>query len=61
VLDWVTLPEIGEALRGARPGRQSSEEVTFFKSVGIAVQDVAAAGLVSRRAHEMGKGQMLIR
>ncbi|MBA2361993.1 MAG: ornithine cyclodeaminase family protein [Chloroflexia bacterium] len=61
VLDWVTLPEIGEALSGARPGRQSSEEVTFFKSVGIAVQDVAAAGLVSRRAHEMGIGQPLIR
>lgn len=61
VLDWVTLPEIGEALSGARSGRQSSEEVTFFKSVGIAVQDVAAAGLVSRRAHEMGIGQPLIR
>ncbi len=61
VLDWDTMPEIGEALTGARPGRQSSDQITFFKSVGIAVQDVAAAGLVSRRARERAIGQPLAR
>ncbi len=61
VLDWDTLPELGEALIGARAGRESSDGVTFFKSVGIAVQDVAAAGLVSRRAREQAIGQPLTR
>lgn len=61
VLDWDAIPEIGEALTDVRPGRESSDGVTFFKSVGIAVQDVAAAGLVSRRARERAIGQPLTR
>jgi ornithine cyclodeaminase/alanine dehydrogenase-like protein (mu-crystallin family) len=43
--------EIGEALIGARPGRASADEITLFKSVGVAVEDVIAAALVWRRAH----------
>jgi alanine dehydrogenase len=42
--------EIGEVVAGARPGRQSAEEITLFKSVGVAVEDVAAADLVYREA-----------
>ena len=42
--------EIGEVVAGARPGRQSAEEITLFKSVGVAVEDVAAANLVYREA-----------
>ena len=38
--------ELGEVIGGARPGRQSAEEITLFKSVGVAVEDVAAAALV---------------
>lgn len=48
--------EIGEVLAGAKPGRTSDREVTLYKSVGIAVQDVAAANLVYRRALEQGVG-----
>lgn len=48
--------EIGEVLAGAKPGRTSGDEVTMYKSVGIAVQDVAAASLVHRRALEQGVG-----
>lgn len=56
-LDWSLLPELGEVLLGRQPGRQAAEEITFFKSVGLAVQDVAVAGLVARRARERGTGQ----
>ena len=48
--------EIGEILAGTKPGRSSGSEVTLYKSVGIAIQDVATANLVYRKAlqQEMG-------
>jgi len=42
--------EIGEVIAGARPGRENAEEITVFKSVGVAVEDVASAALVYERA-----------
>ncbi len=48
--------EIGQVAAGLLPGRTSAEEITFFKSVGVAVQDVAVASLILRRAAEMGLG-----
>ena len=48
--------EIGEVAAGQIPGRQSDGEITFFKSVGVAVQDVAVASLILRRAAEQGLG-----
>jgi alanine dehydrogenase len=51
--------ELGEIAAGSKPGRQSREEVTLFKSLGLAVEDVAAAGLAYRRAREKGLGQKL--
>src|SRR5215212_654413 len=42
--------EIGEVVAGTRPGRRSAEEVTLFKSLGLAVEDVATAGLVYHKA-----------
>jgi ornithine cyclodeaminase/alanine dehydrogenase-like protein (mu-crystallin family) len=42
--------EIGEVVAGTKPGRQSDEEVTLFKSVGVAVEDLASAELVYREA-----------
>jgi alanine dehydrogenase len=41
--------ELGEVVAGTRPGRQSADEVTLFKSVGVAVEDIAAADLVYHR------------
>lgn len=38
--------EIGEVVSGAHPGRRDASEITLFKSVGVAVEDVAAAALV---------------
>lgn len=42
--------ELGEVVAGAKAARRSSEEITLFKSVGVAVEDVVAADLVYRRA-----------
>jgi ornithine cyclodeaminase/alanine dehydrogenase-like protein (mu-crystallin family) len=50
------LIELGAVLAGRHAGRTSSEAITFFKSVGVAAQDVTAAGEVLRRAREMGLG-----
>jgi ornithine cyclodeaminase len=40
------LPELGEIISGARPGRTDPDQITLYKSVGVAVQDAAAVGLV---------------
>jgi len=48
--------EIGEILVGAHPGRTSPDELTVFKSLGLAVEDLAAAEYVVRRAQETGRG-----
>jgi ornithine cyclodeaminase/alanine dehydrogenase-like protein (mu-crystallin family) len=55
-LDPETAAEVGEVISGLRPGRESAEEVTVYKSMGHAVEDAAAAGLVYRRALETGAG-----
>jgi len=48
--------ELGELLEGVHPGRQSDGELTLFKSLGIAVEDLAAAELCVARARERGIG-----
>jgi alanine dehydrogenase len=48
--------ELGEIAAGLKPGRTSNDEVTLFKSVGVAVQDVAAAGRVLAAAERLGLG-----
>ena len=48
--------ELGELLVGSRPGRRDAEELTVFKSLGLAVEDLAAASLCVARARERGIG-----
>jgi alanine dehydrogenase len=48
--------ELGEILDGRKQGRISLDQVTLFKSVGVAVQDLAAAARVFRLAREQGLG-----
>ncbi len=55
-LDASSLTEVGEVLAGTRPGRQSAEEITVYKSTGHAVEDAAAARLVYDRAKAEGVG-----
>jgi ornithine cyclodeaminase/alanine dehydrogenase-like protein (mu-crystallin family) len=56
-LDPAQATELGEVLAGRAPGRQGSEQVTVYKSMGHAVEDQAAAALVYRRALREGAGQ----
>jgi ornithine cyclodeaminase len=51
--------ELGQIVNGERPGRESQEEITFFKSVGVAVQDAAAANEVLRAAEAQGLGTLV--
>jgi ornithine cyclodeaminase/alanine dehydrogenase-like protein (mu-crystallin family) len=48
--------EIGEVLSGARPGRTNRDQVTVYKSLGIAAQDLAAAHYVYEYARRTGGG-----
>ncbi|MET7293411.1 ornithine cyclodeaminase family protein [Streptomyces griseoloalbus] len=49
--------ELGELLVGSRPGRTSPDQITLYKSVGVAVQDAAAAALVVTAARERALGE----
>jgi alanine dehydrogenase len=49
--------ELGELVAGTKPGRTSPEQITLYKSVGVAVQDAAAAALVLARARERSVGR----
>jgi ornithine cyclodeaminase/alanine dehydrogenase-like protein (mu-crystallin family) len=53
------VAELGEVVSGELPGRTSAEDVTLFKSVGVAVQDLAAGALALKRAEEMGLGTVV--
>jgi ornithine cyclodeaminase/alanine dehydrogenase-like protein (mu-crystallin family) len=48
--------ELGEVLVGSAPGRNAAEEITIFESLGIAIEDLAAADHVVRRARAEGVG-----
>jgi len=56
--EWGRVKELSEIATGA-PGRTSGSAVTLFKSNGLAVEDVAAAGFVYERAREQGTGTEL--
>jgi len=49
--------EIGEIVLGRKPGRSSPDQVTFFKTVGVAVQDAVAARVALENATKLGLGQ----
>lgn len=51
--------EIGEVAAGKAEGRKDAQEITFFKSVGNGVQDLAAAAVVLRNAEKQGTGRKI--
>lgn len=50
------LAEVGELVTGRKQGRQNFEEITLFKSLGLAMEDVASARYLYARAQAEGKG-----
>jgi ornithine cyclodeaminase/alanine dehydrogenase-like protein (mu-crystallin family) len=56
---WETVLQLCQIVAGSRPGRTSSESITLFKSSGIALWDVAAAGFIYRQAIQRGMGKPL--
>jgi ornithine cyclodeaminase len=53
------LIEIGSVLLGAEKGRRSDQEITFFKTVGLAAQDAATAQAILKKAETLGLGRMI--
>jgi alanine dehydrogenase len=49
--------ELGELVAGSKPGRTSQDQITLYKSVGVAVQDAAAAALVLAAAQNRSAGR----
>ena len=55
-IDPASVAELGELVRGSRRGRATPVEITLYKSVGVAVQDLAAAALVLAAARDREVG-----
>src|SRR5438876_4139371 len=51
--------ELGEVLIGAHRGRTSRDEITLFKSLGLAIEDLAAAAHAYQKANEQGVGEWI--
>jgi ornithine cyclodeaminase/alanine dehydrogenase-like protein (mu-crystallin family) len=57
VIHWADIAELGAVVVGRARGRQGPQEVTMFKSLGLAIEDVAVAARVYELARERGVGQ----
>jgi alanine dehydrogenase len=57
--DGHLIGEVGDVFLGRIPGRRSPDEVTLYESLGVAVEDLAAAHAIHRRARETGAGTWL--
>ncbi len=58
-LMWGQVHELGDVVIGHVPGRGSATEITLFKSLGLAVEDIAAAAVVYQRAKADGAGETI--
>ena len=56
---WDMAHELKDVIAGRVPGRVTQDGVTLFESMGVALEDIAAADLVYRKAKEQGIGQEL--
>ena len=57
--DWANVRELGQVLIGRQTGRAQPHDVTMFKSVGLALEDVAVAARVYELARTAGTGKMI--
>ena len=59
VLSWKDVSSLGDIVAGHLPGRRSEQDITLFKSLGVAMEDVALAIAAYDKAREQGLGQPL--
>jgi alanine dehydrogenase len=59
VIEWIDVAELGRVVAMRAPGRQSAEDITLFKSLGIGLEDIAVAMKVYQKAKEAGVGRWL--
>ena len=57
-LDHIST-ELGQIINGSKPGRAGDEQITFFKSVGVSIQDALAAQIILRNGPAMGLGTVV--
>jgi len=59
VFQWETAVSLGDVIAGKADGRKSPDEIVLFKSVGLAMEDIALAAEVLKRARAAGIGTLL--
>ncbi|MGE0104102.1 MAG: ornithine cyclodeaminase family protein [Blastocatellales bacterium] len=59
LITWESIWELRYIVAGEMPGRRTDDEITIFKSLGIAIEDIAAASVVYRKATERQAGRKL--
>jgi ornithine cyclodeaminase/alanine dehydrogenase-like protein (mu-crystallin family) len=59
VTDWRLMHDLADVVTGRQTGRATPEDVTLFKSVGLAIEDVALAAKILERARAQGLGKPL--
>ena len=60
VSSWTRVRELGEVVAGKTSGRIERDDITFFKSLGIALEDVAVGAWVYERARERKIGRAIV-
>ncbi len=56
---WAAVQELSEIVAGKIPGRTSDDQITLFKSNGIAIEDIVVAGRIYELAHARGMGRQI--
>lgn len=59
IIGWDRVVGLGDIVAGNTPGRRSDQDITLFKSLGVALEDVALAACAYEKALEAGIGQKL--
>ncbi len=59
VIAAADIAEISEIIAGTRPGRQTADEITYYKSLGVPIQDLVTAQYIEARATERGVGTII--
>ena len=59
IREWSSIHDLADIVAGRETGRATPDDVTLFKSVGLAIEDVAMAAEIVKRAREAGLGTAL--